>query len=72
MSDTEKTCATCAHWIKRPVDPRNLGKEQGGECRGGPPQIIVVPAQQGAAVMCQYPILPPNFPACAKHEAGES
>lgn len=59
----DKTCGTCRHWHRQGADPRNLNHVQ-GECRHSPPGITFSP--QG--ILATYPHLPPQFPACARHE----
>ena len=67
-------CGQCAHWLRKPGDPNNLGQVS-GDCRAMPPQIMFAQVDQPIApgkvninvnvIGATYPILPPNFPACA-------
>lgn len=68
-----KTCSTCAHWFRHLADPQDLAAPPAGECRQGPPQLIVAPAvgplgQSGMALQLAYPGTPPDFPACSQHQ----
>ena len=61
------TCSTCSHWHKGERDPLNLTAPITGTCRGAPPQLMLVPTQQGIAQAVAYPTTPEDFPACALH-----
>ena len=65
-----KSCGSCVHWHKGPTNPANLAEVK-GECREGPPQIVALNTPQGLAMMAQYPVLQPTFPACGRHEEKE-
>lgn len=58
-----KTCGTCRFFCLKPLDPKNLS-ERRGECRHSPPGVTVLPNGMTAAA---YPVLPPNYAACAQH-----
>jgi hypothetical protein len=56
------TCKDCTHWFKAEATPATLGQQPHGECRGMPPQVIVLPAlgplgQKGVQLSAHYPLL---------------
>lgn len=65
-----KTCGNCKHWIARPRNPMDLGSLPEGECRGGPPQLVVLPTPRGMALQVLYPVTPAPFPGCSRFVAG--
>jgi hypothetical protein len=66
-----QTCRHCTHWHQVPADPSDLAAPRPGDCRGGPPQILVIPyTNQGRLELrAMYPVVPDDFPACGRFEA---
>lgn len=67
----EKTCSSCAHWVRQPPDPRDLAATVAapqGQCRGAPPSVFgVVTGPNQLTHFCAYPTLPAGHPACGLH-----
>lgn len=68
MSGDTNVCGNCKHWHRKPADPADLGAPPQGDCRGEPPQLVVLPARGGVVVQAMYPITRPDFPACGRFE----
>ena len=63
-----ETCGQCQHWKRLTRDPTNLGAPEMGECREGPPLLVVVPVSPGhQALEVRYPSMPAYFAACSRH-----
>lgn len=66
--DAELTCGACRHWKRKPPDPGDLNNVR-GDCLESPPSVTAYP---NGVTICAYPSLPPNFPACHRHQPPES
>jgi len=62
------TCSGCKHWHAAPPNPQDLAAPRLGECRGGPPQLVVLPGpvNGSVAIQCAYPATEARLPACAQ------
>lgn len=67
--DPQTTCQGCRHWHEQGRDPTNLGAPPVGQCRGAPPQLVVVPEGAGLVIRPLLPLLPANFPACGLYRS---
>jgi len=69
MNYLDKTCDSCKHWVKKGVDPNDLGAGVKGSCRESL-HVLSVPAgphgQVGLAVT--YIEVPGTMPACSHYE----
>ena len=75
---TDEKCGDCVHWHKLqkqhvPGQAAAIGqKDERGACRLNPPSATTLLTNQGGTlVLCNYPMLPPEFPACAQFHQRE-
>jgi len=64
--DFDKTCGTCACWLKGDIDPMNLGAPRLGECRLQP-QLLMAIGPHGPQYQTVYLRNHADFPACSHH-----
>jgi hypothetical protein len=66
MTDCDKTCGTCRHWVKQPSIALDVSE---GDCYGAPPTPIPAQNPMGRQVwLSVYPRLGAKQRACAVHE----
>lgn len=64
-------CGECQHW-HRQIDLKNLAAEPVGQCRAMPPQLLMMPYQDGVKITPYFPLLKDESPTCGQYVQAEA
>jgi hypothetical protein len=66
---SELTCGACRHFRPHPRRSMDLSQPQQGDCREGPPTATSLPQGPQVILLCNFPVVHEQHPACSRHQA---